>query len=50
MVNKQDDIRVLVIGCGNMGTSHALAYKTLPGFEICGIVSTGNSKNILNEK
>ena len=23
MLNKQDDIRVLVIGCGNMGTSHA---------------------------
>ena len=50
MINKENDIRVLIIGCGNMGTSHALAYLTLPGFKICGIVSTGNSKNILNEK
>ncbi len=50
MKNKQDNVRVLIIGCGNMGTSHALAYHTLPGFEICGIVSRGNSKNILNEK
>ncbi|MDQ3290889.1 MAG: Gfo/Idh/MocA family oxidoreductase, partial [Bacteroidota bacterium] len=40
----------LVVGCGNMGTSHAFAYHTLPGFEICGIVSTGKSKEILNEK
>ncbi|MDQ3291884.1 MAG: Gfo/Idh/MocA family oxidoreductase, partial [Bacteroidota bacterium] len=43
-------LRVLVVGCGNMGTSHAFAYHTLPGFEICGIVSTGKSKEILNEK
>ncbi|MGN6531501.1 MAG: Gfo/Idh/MocA family protein [Ginsengibacter sp.] len=47
---KQNDIRVLIIGCGNMGTSHAFAYHNLPGFEISGIVSRGNSKNILNEK
>ncbi len=32
-------IRVLVVGCGNMGTSHARAYKQLPGFEIAGLVS-----------
>lgn len=50
MENKQNDIRVLIIGCGNMGTSHALAYHNLPGFKICGIVSRGRSKNILNEK
>ena len=43
-------IRVLVVGCGNMGASHALAYQAIPGFEICGIVSTGNSKNLLNER
>jgi predicted dehydrogenase len=42
--------RVLVVGCGNMGSSHATAYALLDGFEICGIVSTGNSKNVLNEK
>ena len=43
-------IRVLVVGCGNMGSSHALAYHNMPEFEICGIVSTGNSKNRLDEK
>lgn len=43
-------IRVLVVGCGNMGAAHAKAYHNLEGFEICGIVSTGNSKLVLNEK
>lgn len=43
-------IKVLVVGCGNMGASHATAYHHLEGFEICGIVSTGNSKVVLNEK
>lgn len=43
-------IRVLVVGCGNMGTSHALAYHGLPEFEICGIVSPGKSKERLNQK
>ena len=43
-------IRILVVGCGNMGTSHALAYHNLADFEICGIVSTGQSKVILNQK
>ncbi|MVM30595.1 gfo/Idh/MocA family oxidoreductase [Spirosoma sp. HMF4905] len=43
-------LRVLVVGCGNMGASHAIAYKTIGGFEICGIVSTGNSKVVLNER
>jgi len=41
---------VLVVGCGNMGASHAMAYHLLDGFEICGLVSTGDSKNKLNEK
>ena len=41
-------IRVLVVGCGNMGASHALAYHNLDGFEICGIVSRGVSKEKLN--
>jgi len=44
------NLRVLVVGCGNMGKSHAMAYHTLDGFEICGIVSTGNSKVVVNEK
>ena len=34
-------LRVLVVGCGNMGTSHARAYHSLPEFEIVGVVSRG---------
>jgi len=33
-----------------MGSSHAEAYHNLPGFEICGLVSTGKSKEVLNQK
>ncbi|GAB3762239.1 Gfo/Idh/MocA family oxidoreductase [Spirosoma pomorum] len=33
-----------------MGSSHAQAYQLLDGFEICGIVSTGKSKEVLNER
>jgi predicted dehydrogenase len=43
-------IRILVVGCGNMGASHATAYHHMPEFQICGIVSTGSSKDKLNEK
>lgn len=32
-------LRVLVVGCGNMGASHARAYHHIDGFEICGLVS-----------
>jgi predicted dehydrogenase len=46
----ENPLRVLVVGCGNMGASHALAYQLNKGFEICGIVSTGKSKEVLNEK
>jgi predicted dehydrogenase len=45
----QKNIRVLVVGCGNMGSSHATAYHHLEGFEICGLVSTGASKVKLND-
>lgn len=34
-----DKIKVLVVGCGHMGTSHARAYHQLEGFEIVGLVS-----------
>lgn len=34
-----DKIKVLVVGCGNMGISHARAYHQLPNFEIVGLVS-----------
>ena len=33
-----------------MGSSHAMAYHTIEGFEICGLVSRGNSKEILNAR
>lgn len=49
-IKNENPIRVLVVGCGNMGASHAFAYHTNDGFEICGIVSTGKSKEVLNEK
>jgi predicted dehydrogenase len=42
------DIRVLVIGCGNMGRSHAKAYQMLPGFRLCGLVARGESKVVLD--
>lgn len=50
MESENVNLRVLVVGCGNMGASHAMAYHTLEGFEICGLVSTGSSKDKLNEK
>jgi predicted dehydrogenase len=50
MTGKSVPLRVLVVGCGNMGASHAWSYHTLDGFEICGLVSTGKSKEVLNEK
>lgn len=43
-------VKVLIVGCGNMGASHAIAYTRLQGVSICGIVSTGKSKAVLNEK
>ncbi len=33
------NIKVLVVGCGHMGTSHARAYHQLEKFEIVGLVS-----------
>lgn len=41
-------IKILVVGCGNMGASHAKAYHTMSNFEICGLVARGSSKTILN--
>jgi len=43
-------LRILVVGCGNMGAAHAMAYHTLEGFEICGLVSAGDSKQRLNRQ
>lgn len=43
-------IKILVIGCGNMGASHALAYHRMEEFDICGLVARGDSKMLLNQK
>ncbi|MEY4384532.1 MAG: hypothetical protein RI995_2074 [Bacteroidota bacterium] len=43
-------ISVLVVGCGNMGASHATSYHHDPHFEIVGLVSPGKSKEVLNNK
>jgi predicted dehydrogenase len=42
-------LRILVIGCGNMGAAHARAYRSIPGVEIAGLVSRGGSKQRLAE-
>ena len=34
-----DPVRILVVGVGNMGVSHAKAYHKMEGFEIVGLVS-----------
>lgn len=43
-------LRVLVVGCGNMGAAHALAYQALPEFTLCGLVARGDSKNRLQRQ
>ena len=49
MANEQ--LKVLVVGCGNMGTSHARAYHGLDEFEIVGLVSRGpESRNRLSKE
>jgi predicted dehydrogenase len=35
--------RVLVVGVGDMGSSHALGYSRLSGFEIAGFVVSKNT-------
>ncbi len=43
--------RVLVVGCGHMGISHARAYHAMEQFEIVGLVSrTPASRNKLSEE
>lgn len=32
-------LRVVCVGAGHMGRSHALAYQALDGFEVCGVVT-----------
>ena len=47
----KEQLKVLVVGCGNMGTSHARAYHQLEGFKIVGLVSRGpESRHRLSEE
>ncbi len=39
-------IRVLVVGVGNMGISHARAYQSIEGFEIAGLCTRGIDKRL----
>jgi len=41
-------IKLLVVGCGNMGASHAKAYHHMDEIEIVGLVARGDSKSKLN--
>jgi predicted dehydrogenase len=42
-------IKVLCVGAGHMGSSHAKAYHAIEGFEICGIVTRSEgSRKALN--
>ena len=43
-----EKLKVLVVGCGNMGASHARSYYKIPEFEIVGLVSRPNSKKRKN--
>jgi predicted dehydrogenase len=44
-------VRILCIGAGHMGRSHALAYQRIEGFEICGIVTrSAESATALNKE
>jgi predicted dehydrogenase len=36
-----EQLSVLVVGCGHMGTSHARAYRDIDGFEVVGLVARG---------
>ncbi|MDB4462279.1 Gfo/Idh/MocA family oxidoreductase, partial [bacterium] len=43
--------KVLCVGAGHMGRSHALAYHQIDGFEICGIVTRSpESRGALNKE
>ncbi len=46
-----EKLKVLVLGCGNMGSSHARAYHNLDGYEIVGLVdrTAANRERLSNE-
>lgn len=37
-------LKVLVVGCGNMGTSHAIAYSNIANCKVVGLVAPSSSK------
>jgi predicted dehydrogenase len=43
-------VRVLLIGAGHMGISHGRAFASVDGFELCGVVTRGESGVILAEQ
>ena len=44
-------LKILVVGCGNMGAAHALAYRNIEEFEIVGLVSRNpKSREELNKQ
>ncbi len=44
-------VRVIVVGCGNMGSSHARAYHKLEGFDLIGLVDKNpESRDKLSEE
>ena len=46
-----EKIRILVVGCGHMGSSHARAYDQMEAFDIVGLVSRNpKSRNQLSEE
>jgi len=50
-VSDSEKIRVLVVGAGNMGRSHALGYQAIPEFEIAGVCtrSEGSRTGLMEE-
>ena len=39
-ISTAQDVRVLVVGLGTMGTSHACAYRAIEGFELVGLCTS----------
>ena len=39
-----EKLKVLVVGCGNMGSSHARSYYKIPEFELVGLVSRNQNQ------
>jgi predicted dehydrogenase len=39
-----NDLRVIVIGCGNMGSSHARSYASIDGFSLVGLVDRDTAR------